>query len=1072
MSAMPRRLSAASRRTPRRVAAWMLAAAGCWATPGCSSAGAADGGPTVDTPTTQPAAQAASDGAIAEPIRLTDVPPPPGVDPRLLSPVPDALRELASRDLEAVLADLNRPAFLVPPEPPDAPDAPEDEPVAPEQAVAAPAPPLAAQQLYASGRQAFHTGDNFLAVQQYEKALRLAPGSNAILHALGRAWAVAGNRVSAADYLRQAYEADRSDLDSLVLLGRFALENRQWDEAIVILAAARDLAREQAETLEADPADPPLISFLLANALTQAGYAQAALDAYRAYLEADLNYTRQSVHGRELMVIDAQRARTLVQIGDLHHRLGQPEAALDAYELATGVGPLDAEDLPRRLVYTRLRLGQTEIAGDLAVRAATGHDGQPNAGSPADTTLVRYAIEHGADAQQIAERLSERYREQGRPAALAMVVADALPREEATRLLTEHLAAKPGDTAVFGRLIRLLLNDGEAGDGERAQAITVTAAAMAEQPDEAERYADELLQQAGEPGSLLPVFERPPLTGDDVQNPAEVATLHGLTLAAAEQSDAAAVAFRRALEQDADASLARLRLADLATQREDYAEADRLLEPLADSDDPRVTTLRVKALLQTGQDQEALDLLDRMMREGDAPAADGSLAIEKARVLLRLNRVPEAEQTLLDALNVRPTDEAIYEMLLAIYDENGELMRNYQRLVRRMIDTIPEARITRLVLAELQLASNDFAAAEQSLERVLALNPNDPKALRMLLELYIKTRRADAAGRMLDDHLDRGDGVIDEELLRLAEAFFQRIGDEARWQALVIRRLADQEVSLERNLLLGVLHFQNERYDETIRVVREALDAGVPHDQTGESVNTTLTYLYSAALQQMEPKDEAAARVRQAMADYPQAGGELAYSLAMMLEEAGDRAGAHRVMEEALRDHPNNAQLNNALGYAWANAGERLDEAEAMIERAVAAEPEQAAYLDSLGWVYYKRGKFAEAVEQLRLARAQPGGTHPVIMDHLGDALYRVGRTGEAVKIWEEAQATVNQPGFDSADPESVALPGKLEAKLAAVEAGEKPKLAPLAGEAGEVEAKVDEVQRQPTELPVRMPAP
>ena len=562
------RLVSGPPRSFRTPAAWAVAA-GLVLSSGCSAAGPADGG------SAEPPAADQADASVAlageEPIRLTEVPPPPGIDPRLLASVPDALRDLAGSDLEAVLTELDTPPFL---------ELPEGDPQ--EEAAAAPAPPpLAAQQLYAAGRQAFHSGDNFLAVQQYEKALRLSPRSNAILHALGRAWAVAGNRVSAADYLRQAYQADRADAESLLLLGRFALENRQWDEAIVVLAAARKLEREQATAPEADPADRPLISFLLANALTQAGYAEAALAAYRDYLEAERNYTRQSMHGRELMVIDAQRAATLVQIGDLHHRLDQPEAALDAYQLADEADAVRerGDDLLPRLLYTRLRLGQTGAAGDLAVQAATRTGGPPG-------SLVRYAVEHGADAQLIAERLAEQYRAQGRPATLAVTVADALPREQGVTLLTEHLAEKPGDVAVFGRLVRLLLDEGEPDEADRLRAIRVTTAAMAEQPDEAERYAQALLQQAGDPADWLPAFESPELGPDGADHPAEVATLHGLLLDAAGRADDAAEAFRRALTADADASLARLRLAGLATGREDYAEADRLLEPLADSDDP------------------------------------------------------------------------------------------------------------------------------------------------------------------------------------------------------------------------------------------------------------------------------------------------------------------------------------------------------------------------------------------------------------------------------------------------------------------------------------------------------
>ena len=49
----------------------------------------------------------------------------------------------------------------------------------------------------------------------------------------------------------------------------------------------------------------------------------------------------------------------------------------------------------------------------------------------------------------------------------------------------------------------------------------------------------------------------------------------------------------------------------------------------------------------------------------------------------------------------------------------------------------------------------------------------------------------------------------------------------------------------------------------------------------------------------------------------------------------------------------------------WAERGENLQEALAMIEKAVKFEPKNAAFLDSLGWVLFKLNKPEEALPHM-----------------------------------------------------------------------------------------------------------
>ena len=485
-----------------------------------------------------------------QPIRLTDVPPPPGVLPQAVQPLDSSAR--TNLNLEQILDTVQKPRYLT-----DSPDA------APESSDPAD-PPLAAQKFYAEGRQALLEGDNFRAVQQLEKALRLSPDQPHILRSLGQAWTRAGNRVSAANQFRRAFAADPTDFDSLFMLGRFASDERDWEQAILHLHAALDrVTGDELPPTSADPAAARLLRFYLANALNQAGYARPAVEMYQDYLAADAGNALASRYTRELMIIDAQQGETLAIVGDLHHRLDDPLAARDAYALAAQVGVLNPDALRRRLLYTYLRLGQTRAAEQLVAQAVAEGMGDQRA-----LELIPYAAAQGVPITGLTERLTQQYQSQGRPAALALAMANVLPQADAVELLRRHLADQPGDDAVLGRLIELLVSPPAQPDATQ-QAITITAQAMAGSPALAELYAKQLTDHVEPPATLLNAFP-----SIDAQTPevaagqaAALQTLRGHILLLDENPTDAAQAFTKALKLNPDQPFARTTLASCAWPR-------------------------------------------------------------------------------------------------------------------------------------------------------------------------------------------------------------------------------------------------------------------------------------------------------------------------------------------------------------------------------------------------------------------------------------------------------------------------------------------------------------------------
>ncbi len=122
------------------------------------------------------------------------------------------------------------------------------------------------------------------------------------------------------------------------------------------------------------------------------------------------------------------------------------------------------------------------------------------------------------------------------------------------------------------------------------------------------------------------------------------------------------------------------------------------------------------------------------------------------------------------------------------------------------------------------------------------------------------------------------------------------------------------------------------------------------------------------------------------------------------------------LLQELLKDKPNDPGYNNDLGYIWADHDMNLDEAEKLIRKALEEDKKRrkidpdeedtgkanGAYLDSLGWVLYKKKDYKEAKKVLAEALEDKNAQHIEIYDHLGDVLIALGERDGALEAWRK----------------------------------------------------------------------
>jgi len=443
-----------------------------------------------------------------------------------------------------------------------------------------------------------------------------------------------------------------------------------------------------------------------------------------------------------------------------------------------------------------------------------------------------------------------------------------------------------------------------------------------------------------------------------------------------------------------------------------------------DRDPTHVPSLRaLSAILQDEERWE--ELVDVLLDEAEATEAPSRRAAAHARAAelleLRLRRPEEAIAQHLRVLALHPDHAGSFKALARLYAAAGrytELVALHEQRAERLPpqDAVPDLfRVGALYEDHL----HDSLQAARTYERILAIDPNDLRALRAL-------GRAHARGERWEELL----GVLDREAA-LTQDPVRRTELLHRAGVVAADRLDRPGVAKERfeaalaldeghgpSLAgLGRLAYRARRWDELLRVYERELAA----EPAGRAAAERLHKMGEVARDHVGDTARARAYFERAVEAWPQAEASLR-ALAELLEAAEDWEALASVLA-AQRDVAQDAHERAVLSYRLGLlADERLgdpDRALAELERAVAEEAGAGPAPDALTRLRVEYGRWEPLVEGLsRLA----AGT--------GDLLRRVGalmQVGEVCRdrLGDDARAI-------AAFEEVLALaPGHLGALLA-----------------------------------------
>jgi tetratricopeptide (TPR) repeat protein len=272
------------------------------------------------------------------------------------------------------------------------------------------------------------------------------------------------------------------------------------------------------------------------------------------------------------------------------------------------------------------------------------------------------------------------------------------------------------------------------------------------------------------------------------------------------------------------------------------------------------------------------------------------------------------------------------------------------------------------LLSEAQRRTHDFAAAEVTARRLIALDARALGGPRQLAQIFFDQGAHQKVVALLEPIVTTRLGAADAADLS-SDAFRGAYFDLA---------------SAYENL---------RQFDKAIALLRRArtLSPGDP----------VVDVRLARSQEQSGKGDDAIRTLQAAVAKFPKEPA-LKLSLASTFERERKYGDAEATFRQIIAEDPENADALNSLGYMLAERGQKLDEAVAFVQRALAIEPGNGAYLDSLGWAYYRQNRLEEAEAPLKEA-AEKLPTVSVIQDHLGDLLGKRGQFAEAIAAWQKA---------------------------------------------------------------------
>ena len=422
------------------------------------------------------------------------------------------------------------------------------------------------------------------------------------------------------------------------------------------------------------------------------------------------------------------------------------------------------------------------------------------------------------------------------------------------------------------------------------------------------------------------------------------------------------------------------------------AKAKEVAADLArtDSSMPEVAVLNGMLMLNDGKANDAFTLLQK-----SAKSNPDSFPVKfwLGRAAMAKGDMNTAQQAFSDAVRMNPKNMEAQAALATVAMQNHD-NSTLADVAKNAIAANPTASTPYVWQGIAEANQKLYDKAEADFNQALKLNSHDWEATLQLGQLRLIQHRVPEAQKLLEQSLAENP-------------------NDARALGLVISTMTTQKQPVKAILARVQQQIEKapnngEMYDLLANLQLASGDAagGLASAQKAMQINpndSAATMAYSRA--QIAQGNTAQAVEKWKQWTRSHSGDAQGFTILGSLQEAqGDRDGAIASYKSALAIQPDQAIANNNLANLMIETGRNLDVALSYAQAARRALPTNPDTADTLAWVYYQKGNYESARDLLEVA-AKNAPTNANIHYHLGMTYAKLSRKSDATDELKKAES-------------------------------------------------------------------
>lgn len=442
---------------------------------------------------------------------------------------------------------------------------------------------------------------------------------------------------------------------------------------------------------------------------------------------------------------------------------------------------------------------------------------------------------------------------------------------------------------------------------------------------------------------------------------ADLATYRGLALLGMNDADKAGESFNKAIALDANASRARIGLAEVLSVQGKSAESLQQLQAAlaTNPNDATAALLQGRVLARRGDYRPAIQSLKSAREHAASQLSVGQYAMMLATLTeaqLAVGDLTGAQETHKE-LAARAPSSPLTGLLAARLAMVKQDYTNAVAEAQKVVTRVPDMVGAKMLLGAALLAQGNLNQAATVLEDVVRLSPENLEARKLLARAHLQLQRPDIAMQVLSQ-VQQGETADPQLDALLGWANLQR-GDDAAAIALLERSVAAQPNNANLKLDLAMAYVSGGQHDKAAGILRAV--PATPGQTRRESLLLT-------AIAASKGMDAAQAEIDRMIATSPSDAALLKLAGAFYARQ-GDVARARSLLARAVAEQPKDVATLLSQARLEIAAGDAKASTDA-VAKALAIEPANMTARMMQVEISARSGDLAAAGKQLEEIRA------------------------------------------------------------------------------------------------------